>query len=85
MFSDNVQYQKREPLKVLLIMNEEKQLPEWVFMDRQLNAFLERKLITTSLDANDNIVKMDKLACVMEMIISLDELNKNDNLEDRTS
>ena len=28
MFSDNVQYQIKEPLKVLLIMNEEKQLPE---------------------------------------------------------
>ena len=27
-FSNNVQYQMREPLKVLLIMNEEKQLPE---------------------------------------------------------
>ena len=30
-FSDNVQYQIREPLKVLLITNEDKQLPDVMF------------------------------------------------------
>ena len=44
---------------------------------------IRRKLITTLLDANDNIVKMDKLACITEMILSLNELDKTDNLEDR--
>ena len=34
------------------------------------------------MDANDNIIKTDKLACVMEKVISLDELNNTDNLED---
>ena len=34
------------------------------------------------LDANDNIVKMDKLACITELVLSLDELNNTDNLED---
>ena len=80
-FSDNIQYQIREPLKVLRITNEEKQLPEWVFMDRELHASLGRKLITIPLDANDNIVKMDKLVCITEMVISLDELNNTDTLE----
>ena len=47
MFSDNVQYQIREPLKVQLITNKENQLPEGVFMDRELNASVGRKLITT--------------------------------------
>ena len=82
MFSDNVQYQIREPVKVLLIMKKERQLPEGVFMDRELNESIERKLITTPLDANDNIIKTDKLAHVMEMVLSLDELNNTDNLED---
>ena len=45
MFSNNIQYQIREPLKVLLIMNEEKQLLDGVFMDRELNVSIERKLI----------------------------------------
>ena len=83
MFSDNVQHQIREPLKVLLIMNEERQLPEGVFTDRELNTFIGRKLITTPLDANDNIVKTDKMACVTEVVLNLDKLNNTDNLEDR--
>ena len=81
MFNNNVQYQIKEPLKVLLITKEKKWLPEGVFMGRELNAFVRRKMITTPLDAN-NIVKTDKLACVMEMVLSLDKLNNTDNLED---
>ena len=81
MSSNNVQYQIKEPLKVLLITNKEKQLPEGVFMDIELNASIERKLIATPLDANDNI-KMDKLACVTDTVLSLDKLDNTDNLED---
>ena len=58
MFSDNVQYQIREPLNVLPIMNNERQLPEGVFMDRELSASLGKKLITTPLDASDNLSKL---------------------------
>ena len=39
MFSDNIRI--RQPVKVLLITNEKKQLPEGVFMGRELNAFKE--------------------------------------------
>ena len=53
-----------------------------MFTDRELNASVGRKLITTPLDANDNIIRKDKLACVMEMVLSLDELDNTDNLED---
>ena len=52
-------------------------------MDRELNASLGRKLITTPMDGNNEIIKMDKLACITEMVFSLDELNNTDNLEDR--
>ena len=82
-FSDNIQYGIREHVKVLLITNEEKMLPEKMFLDRDLNTFVGRKVITTPLDANVNIIKVDKLACVTEMVISLDELDNTDNLEDR--
>ena len=82
-FGDNVQYQIKKPLKVLLIKNKEKQLQEGVFMDRELNTSLGRKLITTPMDGNNDIIKMDKLACVTERVFSLDELNNTDNLEDR--
>ena len=82
MLSNNVQYQIKERLKVLLIINEERQLLEGVFTDRELNASTGRKLITTPLDANNNIVKTGKLACITEMVLSLEELNNTDNLED---
>ena len=35
MFGDNVRHQLKKPLKVLLIKNETKQLPEGVFTDRE--------------------------------------------------
>ena len=60
MFSDNVQYLIKEPLKVMLITNEEKWLLEGVVMDRELYTSIGRKGITTSLDSNDNIIKTDK-------------------------
>ena len=86
MITDNVGGKRinlaRKPLKVLLITNEEKQPPEEVFMDREPNASVGRKLITTPLDAKDNAIMKDKLACVPEMVLSLDELNITDHLED---
>ena len=40
------------------------------------------QVITTPLNANDNIIKTDKLACIMKMVLSSDELDNTDNLED---
>ena len=79
MFSNNVQYQIREPLKVLLIMNDERPLPKGTFMDRELNASIGKKLITILLDANNNI-KMGKLAHVTEVVLSFDEFDNTDSL-----
>ena len=66
-----------------LITNEEKLLPKGKFTGRELSAFVGRKEVTTLLDTNENVVKMDKLACVMEVVFSLDELDNTDFLEDR--
>ena len=44
--------------------------------------FIERKMITTSLNTNENVVKTGKLACIKEVVLSLDELDNTDNLED---
>ena len=81
-FSDNVQYQIWEPMNVLLITNEEKRLPKGTFTGRELSAFVGSNLITTPLDTIENIVKMDKLAGITEIVISVNELNNSDNLED---
>ena len=63
-------------------MNEEKQVLEGVFTDREPNTSTGRKLITTPLDANDNINKIDKLACITEIVLSLNKHDNADNLED---
>ena len=57
MFSDNIQYQTQKPPKVLLIANEEKLLLKGMFTGRELSAFVGRKVITTSLDTNENLSK----------------------------
>ena len=84
MFSDNVQHWIKEPLNVPLITNKEKWLLKEMFMGRELSMFVGRKVITTILDTNENIVKMDKLAGVTEMVFSLDKLDNTDNLGDRS-
>ena len=78
-FSGNAQYETEKPVKVKLIMNEEMQLPKQTFSSRELGAFVGRKLITPK----DGIIKTNKLAHVMDMVISLDELDNTDNLKDR--
>ena len=55
-----------------------------MFTDRELNTSIGRKLITTPLGANDNIVKTDNLVCIMDMVLSLDKFDNTDNLEDGT-
>ena len=78
---ENVQYQIKEPLNILLITNEEKLLPKRKFTGRELRRFVERKVITTRLDTKKNVVKTDKLVDVTEMVLSLDELDNTANLK----
>ena len=47
--------------------------------------FVGRKVITTPLDTNKNIVKMDKLASITKVVSSLDKLDNTDNLKMETS
>ena len=68
-------------MKVLLITNEERQLPEEVFTDGELNTSVRRNLITTPFDANDNIIK--KLACIMKVVLSLNKLDNTTSLENQ--
>ena len=51
-------------------------------MGRELNAFVGRKVITMPLDAIDNIVKTDKLACVTKMVFSLGKFDITNNLKE---
>ena len=45
---------------------------------------VRRMVIITPLDTNKNVIKMDKLAGVMEMALSLDKFDNTNNLEDES-
>ena len=51
-------------------------------MKRELDAIVGRKHILTDLSNDSWIIKMNKFAKVIDMIINLDELNNSDNHED---
>ena len=83
MFSDNFQYQIKEPVKVLLTTDKEKELPYGMFMGSELNTFLGRNLIITPPVVKGDIIVTNKLAGVTEVVISLDKLDNTDSLENR--
>ena len=57
-------------------------LPEGTYTASDLSAFVGRNLLITPMDGIENIIKMNKMAGITEMVISLNELNNSDNLED---
>ena len=82
MFSDNTQYEIKEPLDLKLKGNDEKQIPSGSYTMRELRAFLERKMILTNLDKDSRVIKTEKFTKITNMIFNLDELDNSDNLED---
>ena len=83
MLSDNIQYKMTKPLGLQLVDDGEKQILNGSYTKRELDAIVGRKHIISDLDNDPQIIKTNKLAKVIDMIINLDELNNSDNLEDR--
>ena len=52
------------------------------FTVSELSTFIGRNLLFTPLNSSKNIIKTNKLAGITEMVISLNELNISDHLED---
>ena len=51
-------------------------------MDKELNSLIGTELKSQMLDACNDILRTNKLERIMKMIISLNELDNSDNLED---
>ena len=51
-------------------------------MAGELSAFVGRNLLISLMDGSENTIKINKLAGITEMVISLNQLNNSDNLED---
>ena len=70
-------------MNVQLKTCEEKKLPKGGYTDKELNALIESE--KSQLDSHDYIVKKNELKHVMEMVVSLNELDNTDNLENGRS
>ena len=83
MFSNNVQYWLQGTLKVLLKTGKKMVLNKAVYMDKELNALIGLELKSQMMDSYNDILRTSELEKITKMVISLNELNNSDNLEDR--
>ena len=81
MFGNNVQYWLQVSIEVLLKMGRKAVLNKGVYTDKELNALigLELKL---QMDSREDVLRTNKLEKVTKIVISLEELNNSNNLED---
>ena len=62
--------------------NDEKRILNGTYTMRELNTFVERKMILTNLDRDSQVINMEKFTKITNMIFNLDELDNSNNLED---
>ena len=53
-----------------------------VYTDKELNSLIGMELRSLMLDSHEDVLRTNKLEKVTKMVISLNELNNSDNLED---
>ena len=82
MFSDNIQYKVTETFNLKLIDNSEKQILIGSYTKREIDVISGRKPILADLSNDFRIIRMNKLAKVIDMIFNLNELNDSGNLKD---
>ena len=82
MLSDNVHYWLKGPMKILLKTGKEIVLMKVVYTDMELNALIGLELKSQMIDSQEDILRTNKLEKVTKMVISLNELDNSDNLED---
>ena len=81
MLSNNIQYKVTKPLGLQLVDGSKKQILNGSYTKRELDTIVGRKHILTDLSNDSQIIKTNKLAKVIDMIINLDELNNSNNLK----
>ena len=82
MHSSNSQILLRRSIEVLLKMGKKIVLNKGVYMDKELNKLIEMELKSQILDSRDDVLRINELEGITKMIISLNELDNSDNLED---
>ena len=83
MLSDNVQYDILKLHEVMDPISEAKKtIPRGTYAGRELVSIVEGMVELNQFEIDDQVTKTNKLKGIMEMIVSLDELNNSVNLKD---
>ena len=82
MLSDNVKY---EILKLRSVMDPisdtKKMIPNGTYASRELLSMLEGIIELNQFEADNHVIKKNKLKGITEVTLNLDELNNSDNLK----
>ena len=82
MFSNNSQILFQKSMEVLLYTGKKIVLNKGVYMNRELDSLIGTELKSQMLDSRDDILRTNKLKEITKVVISLNELDNSDNLED---
>ena len=83
MLSDNIQYEIIKPHTIMDPISDTKKLiPHKTYAGRELISILEGMVELAHFEADDQVIKTNKLRVITEMIFNLNELDDTDNLED---
>ena len=64
------------------ISDAKKLIPSGTYASRELISMLEGMVELNQIEVDDQVTKTNKLKCITEIILNLDELNNSDNLKD---
>ena len=78
----NSQILLHRSIEVLLQTGKKIVLNMGVYMDQELNSLIGMELKSQILDSGNDVLRTNKLERITKMIISLNELDNSDNLED---
>ena len=82
MFSNNSQILLQKSMEVLLYTSKKIVLNKGVYTDKELDSLIGAELKSQMLDSGDDVLRTNKLKKITKVVISLNELNNSDNLED---
>ena len=85
MLSDNVEYEilkLRSVMDPTCISDTKKMIPKGTYAGRQLLSMLEGMIELNQFEADNQVIKKNKLKGITEIILNLDELNNSVNLKD---
>ena len=83
MLSDNVQYEILKLRSVIdSISDTKKMISNGIYASRELLSLLEGIIELNQFEADNQVIKKNRLKGITEITLNLDELNNSDNLED---